>query len=387
MKITVIGAGSVGMSVATLLSINNFVTVFDIDENKVKLINNKISPIHDDLINKYLKEKLLNINATTKYNEALPDSDYIIICLPTDYNEELKRLDTSVVEETISKINDICDKNTTIVIKSTVPVGFTYKMKAKYNIDNIIYSPDFSREGRSLYDNLHPSRIVISNESEKSKEYADLLKKHCLNDAHVKYMTSKEAETVKLFSNAYLALRISYFNELDTFLEEHNLNSKNVIEGISLDPRIGSYYNNPSFGYGGPCLSKDVKHLIDTYEDIPNNLISSINSSNENRITYIANRIKKMKAKVIGVYRTNMKSNVEDIRDSSMSKILDKLKDNDLEIIIYETLLKEDINGFKIINDLKEFKNKSDIIIANRLDDNLNDVKEKVYTRDIFLRD
>lgn len=387
MKIAVIGAGSVGMSIATLLSIKNDVTVLDIDENKVKLINNKLSSVYDDLIEKYLKEESLNIKATTEYSKAIPNCDYIIICLPTNYNEELKSLDTRIVEETISRIKNICDDKSTIVIKSTVPVGFTSKMRNKYNLDNIIYNPDFSREGRALYDNLCPSRMVISNESKKSKEFAILLQKPCLKDVPVKYMSSSEAEAVKLFSNAYLALRISYFNELDTFLEEHNLNSKSVIEAVSLDPRIGSYYNNPSFGYGGPCLSKDVKHLIESYKSIPNSLISSINSSNENRTTYIANKIKNSNAKVVGIYRTNMKSNVHDIRESAMLKVLDKLKDSDLDIIIYEPLLKKSINGFKIIDDLEEFKGKSDIIIANRPDEDLKDVKGKVYTRDIFLRD
>ncbi len=373
-KIGVVGAGCVGLSVGSILSLDNDVVLYDINSDRVNEINS-----YDGF----------RFKATTNFRNALSNSDFIIIALPTNYDSEKGQLDTNLIEEMIVNIKYHCDcEEAIIVIKSTVPVGFTSKMRIKYDMDNIIYSPDFSREGYSLQDNLHPSRVIVGGNAVLGKKYVSLFNDYYLGeDIPVKFMTSSEAESVKLFSNAYLAMRVAYFNELDTFAEQRNMNSERIIEGVSLDPRIGMYYNNPSFGYGGICLPKDVKQLGVGYDGVCHPLLDSIDRSNNERIDYIANRIKKARFKVIGIYRTNIKKDANDIRNASMMRILEKLKDRDLDIIVYESLLKDNIYGFDVISDLDEFKKKSDVIVANRVDSNLDDVKDKVYTRDIFFRD
>lgn len=373
-KIGIMGAGSVGLSLATILSYNHNVIVYDIDSDKVNLIN-----IDDDI----------KFRATTNYREALSNTDFIIIALPTDYDSERGELNTNLIEDALIDIKYHCDsEDAIIVIKSTVPIGFTSKMRIKYKMDNIIYSPDFSREGSSLDDNLRPSRIVIGGNKKMGEKFISLFNDYYLGEGiPFKYMSSNEAEAVKLFSNAYLAMRVAFFNELDIYAEQHNLDPKKIIEGVSLDPRIGEYYNNPSFGYGGICFPKDVKQLGTSYDGIPHVLLDSIDKSNNYRIDYITNRIKSTRAKVVGIYRTNTKSGVDDIRNAAMMRILEKLKEKDLDIIVYESLLKDSVYGFEVTDNLEEFKKKSDLIVANRVDSNLDDVKTKVYTRDIFFRD
>lgn len=373
-KIGIMGAGSVGLSLATILSYSHNVIVYDIDSDKVNLINNG-----DDF----------KFKATTNYREALSNADFIVIALPTDYDSEREALNTNLIEDALIDIKYRCDsEDAIIVIKSTVPIGFTSKMRIKYKMDNIIYSPDFSREGLSLNDNLHPSRVVIGGNKKMGKKFISLFNDYYLGEGiPFKYMSSNEAEAVKLFSNAYLAMRVAFFNELDIYAEQHNLDPKKIIEGVSLDPRIGEYYNNPSFGYGGICFPKDVKQLGTSYDGIPHVLLDSIDKSNNYRIDYITNRIKSTRAKVVGIYRTNTKSGVDDIRNAAMMRILEKLKEKDLDIIVYESLLNDNIYGFEIVDDLDEFKKRSDLIVANRVDANLDDVKKKVYTRDIFFRD
>ena len=388
MKIAVAGTGYVGLSLATLLSQNNNVIAYDIDENKVKAINDRICPINDEYIEKYFNDQYLNLKATTNYEEAFKDADYVIISTPTNYDDELNYFDTSNVEDVIKKVISV-NTNANIVIKSTVPVGFTESMKKKYNTDKIMFSPEFLREGNALYDNLYPSRIIVGATTEAAAEFATLLMESSLkNHIPVRFMNSTEAEAVKLFSNTYLALRISYFNELDTFAELKGLNAKAIVEGVCLDPRIGNYYNNPSFGYGGYCLPKDTKQLLTNYHDIPGALIGAIVDSNDARKKHIADMILKEEPKVVGVYRLIMKTNSDNFRASAIQGIINILKDKDVDIVIYEpTIEKNTFNGFEIVHDLKLFKNISDIIIVNRVDNELEDVKPKVYTRDIFGRD
>ena len=388
MKIAVAGTGYVGLSLATLLSQNNNVIAYDIDENKVKAINNRICPINDEYIEKYFNDQYLNLKATTNYEEAFKDADYVIISTPTNYDDELNYFDTSNVEDVIKKVISV-NTNANIIIKSTVPVGFTESMKQKYNTDKIMFSPEFLREGNALYDNLYPSRIIVGATTEAAAEFATLLMESSLkNHIPVRFMNSTEAEAVKLFSNTYLALRISYFNELDTFAELKGLNAKAIVEGVCLDPRIGNYYNNPSFGYGGYCLPKDTKQLLTNYHDIPGALIGAIVDSNDARKKHIADMILKEEPKVVGVYRLIMKTNSDNFRASAIQGIINILKDKDVDIVIYEpTIEKNTFNGFEIVHDLKLFKNISDIIIVNRVDNELEDVKPKVYTRDIFGRD
>lgn len=387
MKIAVAGTGYVGLSLATLLSTSNEVVALDIIEEKVKMINNRVSPIKDKYIEKYFKEKELNLKATLDYMEAFSDAKYIIICTPTNYNDKLNNFDTSSVEDILKKALSL-NIDSTIIIKSTIPVGYTKAIRKKYNSNNIIFSPEFLREGHALYDNLYPSRIIVGDKSNKGKEFANLLKNVSLKEnVEIKLMDSTEAEAVKLFSNTYLAMRVAYFNELDTYAEENNLNTRDIIDGVCLDPRIGSHYNNPSFGYGGYCLPKDTKQLLANYKDIPEELIKAIVKSNETRKKYIADKILESNPKVVGIYRLTMKSSSDNFRASAIISIINLIKDK-TKVIIYEpTLNKDKYENIEVIKSLDEFKNKADIILANRLEDEIKNVTEKIYTRDIYSRD
>ncbi len=388
MKITVVGAGYVGLSLATLLSKDNEVVLIDIIKEKLDMIDNRISPLKDKDIEDYFKNNKLNLKTTLDYKEAFIDSNFIIIATPTDYNTETKVFDTRSVEENIEKIIEI-NKEATIIIKSTVPIGYTKEIRKRYSKNNIIFSPEFLREGKALYDNLYPSRIIIGDKSREAKEFGELLKNSSLKkDVVVKYMDSNEAESVKLFSNTYLALRISYFNELDTFAKKNNLNTKDIIEGVSLDPRIGDFYNNPSFGYGGYCLPKDTKQLLSNYENIPQNLIESIIKSNDTRKHFISEDIINKNPKLVGIYKLSMKKDSENYRQSAILDIINILKDNNIDMIIYDETLKDNsFNGIKVVNDLELFKKESSIILANRIDNGLRNVDDKIYTRDILFRD
>lgn len=386
--VAVAGTGYVGLSLATLLSQNNEVIALDVIPEKVEMINNRISPIKDEYIEKYFKEKNLNLKATLDYKEAFKDAKYIIISTPTNYNDETQYFDTSSVEDIINKVISM-NINTTMIVKSTIPVGFINSMKEKYNIDNIIFSPEFLREGKALYDNLYPSRIIVGEKSKRAEEFANLLKDNCLkDDVNIKYMDSTEAEAVKLFANTYLALRVAYFNELDTYAELKGLNTKDIIDGVCLDTRIGNHYNNPSFGYGGYCLPKDTKQLKANYNNVPENLISAIVESNKTRKDHIADEIIKRKPKVVGIYRLTMKSGSDNFRASAIQGVMKRIKAKGIEVVVYEPTLKED-NFFnsKVIKNIDEFKKICDIVISNRMENELLDIKEKVYTRDIFYRD
>ena len=389
MKIAIAGTGYVGISLATLLSQNNEVIALDIIPEKVEKINNRVSPIKDEYIEKYFKEKELNLKATLDYKEALKDAKYVIICTPTNYDEENNFFDTSSVEDIIKKVIGMNDENITIVIKSTIPVGFISNMKIKYNINNIFFSPEFLREGKALYDNLYPSRIIVGEKREKAEEFANLLVESAeKKDIQVLYMNSTEAEAVKLFANTYLALRVAYFNELDTFAITKGLNSKDIIEGVCLDPRIGGEYNNPSFGYGGYCLPKDTKQLLANYANVPQNLIEAIVKANKTRKDFIAEEIIRRQPKIVGIYRLTMKAGSDNFRASAIQDIIKNLRNNNINVIIYEPTLKcTEFDGLEVIEDLEKFKEKSTIILANRLDNVLKDVKQKIYTRDLFARD
>lgn len=389
MKIAVAGTGYVGLSLATLLSQHNEVVALDILEEKINMINNRISPIRDEYIEKYFKEKNLNLKATLDYKEAFRNADFVIVSTPTNYDEKTKFFDTSSVEDVIKKVINMNDKNITIVIKSTVPVGFIEYIRKTYNISNIFFSPEFLREGKALYDNLYPSRIIIGENSEKAKIFANLLKTASLEkNVPILFMNSTEAEAVKLFANTYLALRVSYFNELDTYAELKGLNTKNIIEGVCLDSRIGNHYNNPSFGYGGYCLPKDTKQLKESYDGVPEKLITAIVDSNNTRKEHIISQIIAKNPKTVGIFRLTMKSNSDNFRNSAIQDVIKKIKEQDIKIIIYEPSINE--NYFlenKVVNNLNEFKRISDIIITNRYDNILSDVNDKIYTRDIYNRD
>ena len=388
MKIAVAGTGYVGLSLATLLSQNNEVIALDVIPEKVEKINNRISPIKDKEIEDFFKTKDLNLKATLDYKEAFEGAKFIIISTPTNYDDEKNHFDTSSVENIIQKVISM-NINTTMVVKSTIPVGFIKAMKQKYNIDNIMFSPEFLREGKALYDNLYPSRIIVGEKSERAQEFANLLKNASLkDDVEIKFMDSTEAEAVKLFANTYLALRVAYFNELDTYAEIKGLNTKDIIEGVCLDPRIGSHYNNPSFGYGGYCLPKDTKQLLANYDNVPQNLIRAIVRSNRTRKKHITEMIMRKNPETVGVYRLTMKSGSDNFRASAIQEIIDRLKLEGVDVIIYEPTLKaEQFNNCKVINNFEEFSNKSDVILANRLEEELKVVKDKVYTRDLYSRD
>ena len=389
MKIAVAGTGYVGLSLATLLSQENEVIALDVIPEKVEKINNRISPIQDEYIEKFFKEKKLNLKATLDYKEAFEGAKFVIISTPTNYDEEKNFFDTSSVEDIIEKVLSMKDKNITMVVKSTIPVGYIENVRKKYVTDRIFFSPEFLREGKALYDNLYPSRIIVGDKNEKGKQFANLLKKAALKpNVEILFMNSTEAEAVKLFANTYLALRVAYFNELDTYAEIKGLNTKDIIQGVGLDPRIGTHYNNPSFGYGGYCLPKDTKQLLANYKDIPQNLIEAIVKSNKTRKEFVTNEILQKKPEIVGIYRLTMKSGSDNFRSSAIQDIIKNLKAENQKIVIYEpTLNKEEFNGCKVVNDLEGFKNISSVIMANRLDEKLIDVKEKVYTRDLFARD
>lgn len=388
MKIAVAGIGYVGLSLATLLSKHHEVVALDINPKKVEMVNNKISPIKDKEIEEYFIKEDLNLKATLDYKEAFLGAEFIIISTPTNYDEEKNNFDTSSVEDIIKKVISM-ELNTTMVIKSTVPVGFTKTIKEKYKINNIIFSPEFLREGKALYDNLYPSRIIIGEKSKKAEQFAKILKDACLKeDVQIKYMNSTEAEAVKLFSNTYLALRVAFFNELDTYAEKKGLNAKDIIDGVCLDKRIGNYYNNPSFGYGGYCLPKDTKQLRANFKDVPENLISAIVQSNETRKSYIANEVITKKPKIVGIYRLAMKSNSDNFRSSAINDVMKKIQEKNIKVVLYEpTINEQNFNNIEIVKNLDTFKSLSDIIIANRLNDEIKDLEYKIYTRDLFSRD
>lgn len=389
MKIAVAGTGYVGLSLATLLSQNNEVIALDIIPEKVEMINNRISPIKDEYIEKYFKEKSLNLKATINYKDALTDADFVIISTPTNYNEETNYFDTSSVEDIIKKVKEINNPKTTMVVKSTIPVGFVENMKKKYDIDNIFFSPEFLREGRALYDNLYPSRIIVGEKSERAQVFANLLKEASLKeDVDVLFMNSTEAEAVKLFANTYLALRVSYFNELDTYAELKGLNTKDIIDGVCLDPRIGNHYNNPSFGYGGYCLPKDTKQLLANFKDVPENMIEAIVKSNDTRKDHITDMIMKRKPEIVGIYRLTMKTDSDNFRASAIQGIISRLKERNVKVYIYEpTLNKETFNECEVIKDFNIFRNKADVVLVNRMDEKVKELGNKIYTRDLFSRD
>ncbi len=388
MNITVVGTGYVGLSNAILFAQHNNVIALDITRERVDMISNRRSPIVDTEIEEYLTKNDLQLLATMDANKAYAHADFVIVATPTNYDDKTGEFDTSSVDSVIMAVTELAP-DATIIIKSTIPVGYTKKARREFNNPNIIFSPEFLREGKALHDNLYPSRIIVGDTNERAQGFAKLLTSAALSpNPPVLFMTSTEAEAVKLFANTFLAMRVAYFNELDTYAEMENLSSLNIIKGISLDPRIGDYYNNPSFGYGGYCLPKDTKQLLSNYQGIPNSLIGAIVEANVIRMDHIADMILRLNPETVGVYRLTMKSGSDNFRQSSIQGVINRLKNNGVNIIIHEPTIQESsFEGFAIVNDLAEFKKQSDVIIANRVSEALADVSEKVYSRDVFARD